>query len=54
MPKKIKANIFNDMKEALKDAAAYERGEPSTCASRASRRAPSPFLPKKSATSAKL
>jgi putative transcriptional regulator len=28
MPKKIKVNIFDDMKAALKDAAAYERGEP--------------------------
>ncbi|HXN23214.1 MAG TPA: helix-turn-helix domain-containing protein [Candidatus Dormibacteraeota bacterium] len=27
MAKKIKVNIFNDMKEALHDAAAYERGE---------------------------
>ena len=27
MAKKIKVNIFNDMKAALKDAAAYERGE---------------------------
>jgi putative transcriptional regulator len=28
MPKKIKVNIFDDMKLALQDAAAYERGEP--------------------------
>jgi putative transcriptional regulator len=28
MPKKIKVNIFDDMKEALQDVAAYERGEP--------------------------
>jgi putative transcriptional regulator len=28
MAKKIKANIFDDMKEALRDAAAYERGKP--------------------------
>ena len=28
MAKKIKVNIFDDMKAALKDAAAYERGEP--------------------------
>jgi len=28
MMKKIKANIFDDMKQALQDAAAYERGEP--------------------------
>ncbi len=28
MPKKIKVNIFDDMKQALQDAAAYERGEP--------------------------
>ena len=27
MAKKIKLNIFNDMKEALHDAAAFERGE---------------------------
>ncbi|HKM80926.1 MAG TPA: hypothetical protein VJY15_08185 [Candidatus Acidoferrum sp.] len=27
MPKKIKVNIFDDMREALQDAAAYERGE---------------------------
>ena len=27
MAKKIKVNIFNDMREALHDAAAYERGE---------------------------
>jgi putative transcriptional regulator len=27
MAKKIKVNIFDDMKAALKDAAAYERGE---------------------------
>jgi hypothetical protein len=27
MPKKIKVNIFNEMKEALLAAAAYERGE---------------------------
>ena len=27
MAKKIKVNIFDDMKEALRDAAAYERGE---------------------------
>lgn len=27
MAKKIKVNIFDDMKEALQDAAAYERGE---------------------------
>ena len=26
--KKIKVNIFDDMKQALQDAAAYERGEP--------------------------
>jgi putative transcriptional regulator len=28
MPKRIKINIFDDLKEALQDAAAYERGEP--------------------------
>src|SRR5205814_3871448 len=28
MPKEIKINIFQDMREALRDAAAYERGEP--------------------------
>jgi DNA-binding transcriptional regulator YiaG len=28
MAKKIKVNIFDDMREALRDAAAYERGEP--------------------------
>lgn len=28
MAKKSKVNIFSDMKEALQDAAAYERGEP--------------------------
>ncbi len=28
MPKKIKVNIFDDLKEALQDVAAYERGEP--------------------------
>ncbi len=27
MKKKIKVNIFDDMREALQDAAAYERGE---------------------------
>jgi putative transcriptional regulator len=27
MAKKVKVNIFGDMKEALRDAAAYERGE---------------------------
>jgi putative transcriptional regulator len=27
MAKKIKVNIFDDMKEALQDVAAYERGE---------------------------
>jgi putative transcriptional regulator len=27
MAKRIKVNIFDDMREALKDAAAYERGE---------------------------
>jgi putative transcriptional regulator len=27
MAKKVKVNIFDDMKEALRDAAAYERGE---------------------------
>jgi putative transcriptional regulator len=27
MPKKIKVNIFDDMREALRDAAAYESGE---------------------------
>jgi hypothetical protein len=27
MPKKIKVNIFDDMREALHDAAAYERGQ---------------------------
>jgi len=27
MAKKIKVNIFDDMREALQDAAAYERGE---------------------------
>ena len=27
MAKKIKVNIFDDMKEALRDAAAYERGD---------------------------
>ena len=27
MAKKIKVNIFHDMREALRDAAAYERGE---------------------------
>jgi DNA-binding transcriptional regulator YiaG len=27
MAKKIKVNIFDDMKEALRDAAVYERGE---------------------------
>lgn len=27
MAKKIKVNIFDDMKEALRDTAAYERGE---------------------------
>ena len=27
MRKKIKVNIFDDMREALRDAAAYERGE---------------------------
>ena len=27
MPKKIKVNIFEDMKEALQDALAYQRGE---------------------------
>src|SRR5690348_13266953 len=28
MPKKIKVNIFEELKEALQDVAAYERGEP--------------------------
>ena len=28
MPKKIKVNIFDDVKEALHDVAAHERGEP--------------------------
>jgi putative transcriptional regulator len=28
MAKKIKVNIFDDLKEALQDVAAYERGEP--------------------------
>lgn len=28
MPKKSKVNIFDDLREALRDAAAYERGEP--------------------------
>ena len=28
MAKKIKVNIFDDMKQALQDAATYERGEP--------------------------
>jgi DNA-binding transcriptional regulator YiaG len=28
MAKKIKVNIFDDMREALRDAATYERGEP--------------------------
>lgn len=28
MAKKIKVNIFDDMREALRGAAAYERGEP--------------------------
>jgi putative transcriptional regulator len=28
MAKKRKVNIFDDMKEALRDVAAYERGEP--------------------------
>ncbi len=28
MAKKIKVHIFDDMREALRDAAAYERGEP--------------------------
>jgi len=27
MAKKIKVNIFDDMREALRDAAAYARGE---------------------------
>jgi len=27
MTKKIKVNVFDDMKEALQDAAAYERGD---------------------------
>ena len=27
MPKRVKVNIFNDMKQALQGAAAYERGE---------------------------
>jgi len=27
MAKKIKVNIFDDMREALQDAAAYERGQ---------------------------
>jgi len=27
MPKKIRVSIFDDMREALRDAAAYERGE---------------------------
>ena len=27
MAKKIKVNIFDDMRAALRDAAAYERGE---------------------------
>jgi hypothetical protein len=27
MPKKIKVNVFDDMREALQSAAAYERGE---------------------------
>jgi putative transcriptional regulator len=27
MAKKVKVNIFEDLKEALRDAAAYERGE---------------------------
>jgi putative transcriptional regulator len=27
MPRKIKVNIFDDLKEALQDVAAYERGE---------------------------
>jgi DNA-binding transcriptional regulator YiaG len=27
MPKKIKVNVFDDMREALQNAAAYERGE---------------------------
>lgn len=27
MPKKTKVNILDDMREALRDAAAYERGE---------------------------
>jgi len=28
MAKKIKVNIFDDMREAIQDALAYERGEP--------------------------
>lgn len=28
MAKKIKVNIFDDMRQALQDAAAFERGEP--------------------------
>ena len=28
MPKKVKVNIFEDWKEAMQDALAYERGEP--------------------------
>jgi len=28
MPKKIKVNIFEDLKKAIQDVAAYERGEP--------------------------
>ena len=28
MPKKIKVNFFEDMREALHDAASYEHGEP--------------------------
>jgi putative transcriptional regulator len=28
MPRKIKVNVFDDMRAALQDAAAYERGQP--------------------------
>ena len=44
MAKKIKVNIFNDMKEALHDAAAYEREvvrEPERCAELGARHASS-------------
>ena len=46
MAKKITVNIFEDMKAALKGAAAYERGEPSTCASQRMPSRPKPISPK--------